>query len=79
MLDDLYCNGNEELLSECRHDGWGNHNCGHSEDAGVECSKFVNFKQFGIRSQVQCLQHMHKTQFFFGCLCNHLMSVVYRK
>ena len=37
-LDDVGCTGNEENLRQCYHRGWGSHNCGHSEDAGVQCS-----------------------------------------
>ena len=36
-LDDVRCRGNEQSLSECPHSGWGNENCGHRQDAGVEC------------------------------------------
>ncbi|XP_034543161.1 deleted in malignant brain tumors 1 protein-like [Notolabrus celidotus] len=36
-MDDVSCTGNETELSECRHNGFGSHNCGHSEDAGVVC------------------------------------------
>ena len=37
-LDNVACNGKEENISSCNHNGWGIHNCQHSEDAGVECS-----------------------------------------
>lgn len=38
-LDDLQCLGNETNLLECRHRGIGLHNCGHIEDAGVNCTE----------------------------------------
>ena len=38
-LDNVGCTGEEENISRCYHRGWGIHNCVHSEDAGVECSK----------------------------------------
>lgn len=38
-LDNIFCEGTEDYLSECRHSGWGVHNCHHYEDAGVICQE----------------------------------------
>ena len=37
-MDDVACSGNESHINECRHSGWGTHNCGHHEDASVQCT-----------------------------------------
>lgn len=36
-MDNLFCYGTEERLSECRFDGWGTHDCELDESAGVVC------------------------------------------
>ncbi|KAG7242989.1 hypothetical protein INR49_017680 [Caranx melampygus] len=37
-MDDIECTGLEKSLAECPHRGFGEHDCDHSEDAGIECS-----------------------------------------
>ena len=36
-LDDVNCYGNEETITECLYQGFGQHDCHHSKDAGVRC------------------------------------------
>jgi len=37
LLDDVNCRGDETSLADCQHGGWGQHNCGHSEDVSIMC------------------------------------------
>ena len=47
FLDNVECNGDEERVDNCTHNGIGHHDChtDHSEDAGVFCdlSKLIIF------------------------------------
>ena len=38
-LDQVNCTGTESSLFNCNANPIGNHNCGHSDDVGVVCSK----------------------------------------
>lgn len=37
-MDNVYCSGYETKLTDCHFDGWGLHDCGPSEAAGVICA-----------------------------------------
>ncbi|XP_039680365.1 deleted in malignant brain tumors 1 protein-like [Perca fluviatilis] len=39
-LDDVACSGSERSVTLCQHSGFGTHDCGHGEDAGVVCLGF---------------------------------------
>ena len=38
FMDEVKCVGNETSILDCPYNGWGRHNCRHSQDVGVECS-----------------------------------------
>ena len=44
LLDNVVCQGTETSLFECNHNPVGQHNCDHSEDAGVRCEGTKLFK-----------------------------------
>ncbi|KAM4598339.1 scavenger receptor cysteine-rich domain-containing protein DMBT1-like [Polymixia lowei] len=40
-MNKLRCSGEEETFKRCPHSGFGRHDCGHHQDAGVVCSGAV--------------------------------------
>jgi hypothetical protein len=41
VMDDMNCKGTENDISACQFSGWGNNNCVHGEDVGVECRMYI--------------------------------------
>ena len=37
-LDNVNCIGTELTIENCSHNGWGNDDCSHNEDAVIKCS-----------------------------------------
>ena len=58
FLDDVTCNGFESQLIDCAHRPLGQHNCRHSDDAGVVCLGRHNM-------QINTLLHL---PFYFSML-----------
>ena len=46
-MDDLACSGSESHIYDCRHRGWGNHDCTHSRDVSVQCASYVRLVNGG--------------------------------
>ena len=40
-MKDLDCDGTESSLSQCRHNGWGPHDCNHDGDFGLHCRSHI--------------------------------------
>ena len=43
FLDNVVCGGTESSLLECRTNPISQHNCDHSEDAGVRCNGITSY------------------------------------
>ena len=39
LYQSLCCSGDESRIEDCSHDGWGTHDCFHSDDARVICGE----------------------------------------
>ncbi|XP_029949272.1 deleted in malignant brain tumors 1 protein-like [Salarias fasciatus] len=54
-LDDVSCSGHELSIADCRHSGFGVHNCGHYEDASVlQIPHWMPFIFFVKRAKSKC-------------------------
>ena len=67
-LDDVRCNGTERNISHCRHNGWGSHNCDHSNDVSVSCRLTAMRLVGGMRPHEGRLEVYHKGT--WGTVCD---------
>ncbi|KAM9603780.1 scavenger receptor cysteine-rich domain-containing protein SCART1-like [Morphnus guianensis] len=71
-LDGVNCSGAEDSLWDCPAGSWGQHDCGHKEDAGVVCSEFVALR---LENSNNCSGHL---QVFYngtwGSICSNSMT-----
>ena len=84
LLDDVGCSGNEAKISDCYHRGWGNHDCGHHEDAGVRCTRNLPGKKafcnhflspdVGVRFLWDYFPNGHLTSAFLSRFLHNMFS-----
>ncbi|KAM6107488.1 antigen WC1.1-like [Phoenicopterus ruber ruber] len=71
-LDGVNCSGAEAALWDCPAGSWGQHDCGHKEDAGVICSEFVALR---LENSNKCSGRL---QVFYngtwGSVCSNSMT-----
>ena len=67
-LDNLNCVGTELTIKDCSHRGWGNEDCSHSEDAGVQCSALDG----KFRCNILCVFGVKQY-----ALCSSILQYVY--
>jgi len=71
-MDDVVCTGNETALSDCQQVGWGQSNCGHSEDTWVQCG---NVRLSGGENDMEgLLQVYHNGE--WGTVCDDSFNKV---
>ncbi|KAM9593275.1 scavenger receptor cysteine-rich domain-containing protein SCART1-like [Morphnus guianensis] len=72
-LDGVNCSGAEAALWDCPARPWGQHDCGHKEDAGVICSEFMALR---LENSDGCSGRL---QVFYngtwGSICSNLMTL----
>ncbi|XP_063178325.1 antigen WC1.1-like, partial [Chroicocephalus ridibundus] len=71
-LESVNCSGAEAALWDCPAGSWGQHDCGHKEDAGVVCSEFTALR---LENGTNCSGRL---QVFYngtwGSVCSNSMT-----
>ncbi len=53
-LDEVACETNSQSILECTHNGWGNTDCKHREDASVDCVRKIPVKPKELPLRLSC-------------------------
>ena len=57
LIDQIGCPDNASSVLNCSHNGWGLHDCKHSEDAGVKCARVEPVKPAEMPVRISCPQY----------------------
>ncbi|XP_012664829.1 scavenger receptor cysteine-rich type 1 protein M130 isoform X1 [Otolemur garnettii] len=75
-MDHVSCGGNESAIWDCKHDGWGKHNCTHEQDAGVTCSNGSNLEMRLMNGGNRCSGRIEvKFQGKWGTVCDDNFNI----
>ncbi|XP_064447692.1 scavenger receptor cysteine-rich type 1 protein M130 isoform X3 [Mirounga angustirostris] len=75
-MDHVSCGGNESALWDCKHDGWGKHNCTHQQDVGVTCSDGSNLEIRLMNGGNKCSGRIEvKFQGQWGTVCDDNFNI----
>ncbi len=78
FLDDVGCEGTETRLKNCTANGRRDHNCNHTEDAGVTCvaGKFMFLVFYSPHCIAMCIHGIMKSEDAVKSTMKFLLSVL---
>ncbi len=78
-LDNVQCIGTERSIVECRHNGFGVHDCQHFEDAGAICAGTVHCKLSDLVPVCTELEAFYVLYLMVAVRCGLRMQIMHRQ